>query len=422
MMKKKWFIPAVVAALAIFTALMLILVYPHNKMPDSYTEAKDGVVFILSDFSSDGYVSTGSGFAIGENGKSVQYIVTNCHVVFDEDGNKADSVTVYFSAAANRFMVAQIYRYDRSKDIAVLRLPETTDEVRPLKLCKSSDNDLSGTFYALGYPARATAGTDFERYDKTEIVTTSGMISRKTMIDEEDVYMLDLQITQGNSGGPLVNSDGQVVGINTFSITDTSGDSANYAVCIDELTRLIDVNEVPYTLTTDKNTKGIITIIITVFVDAVLAVLVIVSALSCRKRPAPGKAAKEKPADKSDISATVAAGNIASTVAVSGNMAVVTGLAGEYKGRDFDLDRKLVFGRDPKRCNVVLPIDAEGVSGLHCEVWEKDGRVYLKDVGSTYGTFVNNGLRVDAGTEVEISVGDTFYLGSEKTKFAVVIR
>ena len=419
-MKKKWFIPAAVAAMVVFTALMLIFVYPRNNMPKSYTEAKDGVVFILSDFSGEGYYSTGSGFAIGENGKPVQYIVTNCHVVFDDDGNKADSVTVYFSAAANRYMIAQIYRYDRAKDIAVLRLPETTDEVRPLKICKSSDNDLSGTFYALGYPARATAGTDFERYDKTEIVTTSGMISRKTMIDEEDVYMLDLQMTHGNSGGPLVNSKGQVVGINTFSITSTSGEEANYAVCIDELTRLIDVNEVPYTLSTDSNVKGIIVIAVTALVDIILAVLVLASVLGNKKHPKAVKNSMES--NDSHMSKTVAASEIAPTVAVNANALFVTGVAGEYKGRELELDKKLVFGRDSKRCNVVLPVDAEGVSGLHCELSEKGGKLYLKDLGSTYGTFVNNGLKVDAGTAVELSAGDVFYLGSEKTKFVVGIR
>ena len=421
-MKKKWFVPAAATVMVVFTALMLILVYPHNAMPKSYTEAKDGVVFILSDFSSDGYISTGSGFAIGENGKPVQYIVTNYHVVFDDYGDKADSVTVFFSAAANRYMTAQIYRYDAYKDIAVLRLPETTTEVKPLKLCKSADNDMSGTFYALGYPSRATAGTDFERYDKTEIVTTSGMISRKTMIDEEDVYMLDLEITAGNSGGPLVNSKGQVVGINTFSITDGSGNESNYAVCIDELTRLVNVSEVPYTLTADVSVKGIIVIVATSVVDIILIVLIVVSLVGRKKQPASNPRPAKVSDSKSDYTVTTATQDIAPTVAVESASAVIAGIAGEYKGKDFEIDGKLVFGRDAKRCNVVLPIDAEGVSGFHCEVTVNGGRIFLKDLGSTYGTFINNGLKVDAGTAVEISVGDTFYLGSEKTKFAVKIR
>lgn len=420
MFKKKWFVPAAGAVLVLFTALMLILVYPHNKMPDDYTEAKDGVVYIQSVFSDA--ISSGSGFAIGENGKPVQYIVTNYHVVHNENtGEKAQSVTVCFSAAANRYMTAQVYRYSEAKDIAVLRLPEPTTEVKPLKLRKYSDNNISETFYALGYPARATVGTDFERYDKKDIVTTSGMISRQTMVDETDVYMLDLEITSGNSGGPLVNSKGEVVGINTFSITDENYDRTNYAVCIDEVTRLIDVDEVPFTLTSDVNAKAIIVIAAVVIVDVALAAMIVISLMGPGK-----KALYERPAKKperhdtdSDIRRTVAADSISPTVAVSDSVSIISCISGQLKDKDFVLKDKLVFGRDPKRCKVVFPLDTEGVSGLHCQLVKENGKIKLTDLGSTYGTYVGNGLKIDKDTPVELKKGDTFSLGSDKNKFVV---
>lgn len=420
MFKKKWFVPAAGAVLVLFTVLMLILVYPHNKMPDDYTEAKDGVVYIQSVFLDA--ISSGSGFAIGENGKPVQYIVTNYHVVHNENtGEKAQSVTVCFSAAANRYMTAQVYRYSEAKDIAVLRLPEPTTEVKPLKLRKYSDNNISETFYALGYPARATVGTDFERYDKKDIVTTSGMISRQTMVEETDVYMLDLEITSGNSGGPLVNSKGEVVGINTFSITDENYDRTNYAVCIDEVTRLIDVDEVPFTLTSDVNAKAIIVIAAVVIVDVALAAMIVISLMGPGK-----KALYERPAKKperhdtdSDIRRTVAADSISPTVAVSDSVSIISCISGQLKDKDFVLKDKLVFGRDPKRCKVVFPLDTEGVSGLHCQLVKENGKIVLTDLGSTYGTYVGNGLKIDKDTPVELKKGDTFSLGSDKNKFVV---
>ena len=425
MFKKKWFVPAVGAVIVLFTVLMTVFAYPHNKMPDTYTGAKEGVVYIESAFLDDYVVKTGSGFAIGENGKPVQYIVTNYHVVFNtKTGDKADSVTVYFSAAANRYMTAQIYRYSEARDIAVLRLPEPTTEVKPLKLRRYSDNNISETFYALGYPARATAGTDFERYDKKDIVTTSGMISRQTMIDECDVYMLDLEITSGNSGGPLVNSKGEVVGINTFSITDENYDKTNYAVCIDELTRLIDVNEVSYVLTSDVNVKGIVVIAVTAIVDVVLAALIIIAIMGNKKgtQSAGRASAPSKPVHdyrNSDISNTVAADRIAPTVAVSNEIAMLTCISGALQGQKFVLKDRLIFGRDPKKCNVVFPLDTEGVSGLHCQAVLDNGRIKLTDLGSTYGTYVGNGLKIDRDTTVELKRGDTFSLGSDKNKFTV---
>lgn len=446
-MKNKKIIIAVLSVILIaFTTCMALFAFPRNEMPATYTEAKDGVVFIASAFGEES-VATGSGFAIGKGGESVKYIVTNYHVVFDTDtGEKADTVTVYFSAAANRYMIAQIYRYSASKDIAVLRLPEATDEVKPLRLCKYSDNDTSKMFFALGYPARATAGTDYERYDKTEIVTTSGMISRQTMINERDVYMLDLDITSGNSGGPLVNEKGEVVGINTFSIIDTSGDETNYAVCIDELTRIIDGNEVPYALSTDVNTNGVVIIVIIAVVDVILVAGILIVALSKKKntsvneqvQPSHNRDNSSNRRDNSpynrdnssnirdnssynrdDSMKTRAVSDVSPTMAVTDNMVVLNCTGGPLEGKDFILRDKLIFGRDAKRCKVVFPLDAEGVSGIHCQLTLENNKVKIMDLGSTYGTFIGNGLKIDAETPVELKNGDTFYLGSKKNKFTV---
>lgn len=416
MKNKKILVGVLAAIMVIFTACMAIFAYPHDEMPATYTEAKDGVVYIVSQHATS--VGTGTGFAIGENGKPVEYIVTNYHVVFDSyTGEKADSVMVCFSAAANRYMVAQIYRYDESKDIAVLRLPEPTNEVKPLKLRKSAENDTSETFYALGYPARATVGTDYERYDKTEIVTTSGMISRKTMISERDVYMLDLEITSGNSGGPLVNSQGEVVGINTFKITDGSGDESNYAVCIDELTRLVNYDEIPYTLTTDVDTKGVVVTVAIVVVDIIILAAILVLLIS--KKSQNVKKASKPVNTNHKVSETVMVNDISKTVAVSDSFAVVSCICGSLEGKDFILKDKLIFGRDSKACKVVFPLDAEGVSGIHCQLALNNGKITLMDLGSTYGTYVNDVLKIDAETMVELVEGDTFCLGSKKNKFSI---
>lgn len=416
--------------MVVFTICMLVFVCPSNEMPDNYTDAKDGVVYIVSEY--DGQIGTGSGFAIGENGKKVEYIVTNYHVVFDDEGNKANSVSVCFSAAANRYMVAQIYRYNQEKDIAVLRLPEPTDEVKPLKLRKYADNDLSEKFYALGYPARATTLTDYERYDKTEIVTTSGMISRQTMIGERDVYMLDLEITSGNSGGPLVNEMGEVVGVNTFSTTDVNGDESNYAVCIDELTRIINSDEVPYTLTTDVNVTKIVVIAITVIVDIILIAVVIILLVSKKKKNIEyvtsakvknkNVSEKKKHSMDSDISKTMAVDDMSKTMAVSENIAIISCVTGELEGKEYVVKGKMIMGRNAEKCKIAFPLDTEGVSGIHCQVYVEDNKLKLVDLGSTYGTYVGNGLKIDAETVVELKDGDTFSLGSEKNTFSVSIK
>lgn len=418
-MKKKNIIMSILAAvLVIFNVCMFVFAYPYDKFPDTFSEAKDGVVFIASEY------GTGSGFAIGENGKPVQYIVTNYHVVSDiYTGEKSDTVIVYFSAAANRYMTAQIYRYDSTKDIAVLRLPEPTNEVVPLKIRKSSETDKNGTFYALGFPARANDNEDYNKFDKTDIVTTSGMISKQSMIDERDVYLIDIEITHGNSGGPLVNENGDVVGINTFSITNEDDEVSKYAVCIDELTRIININEVPYTTTKDVNVGGIIVITVDIVVSiAIVCACVILFRKNSEVEIKVSKKSKNvslKKNEDDNVGKTVAASDFSKTVAVGGSLGLITGIDGEFKERDFVIDKDLFFGRDPKRCNIIFPLDAEGVSGYHCKVYRENDKIMIMDLGSTYGTFINNGLKIGSNTAVELANGDTFYLGSDKNKFKV---
>lgn len=410
MKSKKAKIGILVAVLVILNVCMLLLVYPREKFPKTFVEAKNSVVCVGA---GNGW---GSGFAIGKSGEPVSYIVTNYHVVF-EDGEKADNVNVYFSAAANRYVSAQIYRYDADKDIAVLRLPEPTTEVEPLKIRKSTETDINKTYYALGFPGRATVGNDYLKFDETDIVTTSGIISKQTMVNERDVYMLDLEISSGNSGGPLVNEVGEVVGINTFSITDTSDDTAYYAVCIDELLRIIDVDEVPYTTTKDVNVAGIIVIVIDLLISIALIAMILIIAL----KKGANKASVNTGIGKTEAVATPKnSGEIMATVAVGGNAAVIKCVAGTFENQEFTVETEIYIGRDPKRCDIILPVDAEGVSGYHCVLQNQAGRLMLKDLGSTYGTFINKGLKVGNEKFVEVSVGDTFYLGSEKTKFEVV--
>ena len=409
-MNKKIKIAGCAALVVVYTAVMLIFVFPWNKAPKNFTQAKDGVVSIHTKY------GTGSGFAIGKQGKSVQYIVTNYHVVFEDD-KKADEVTVYFSEAANRFMTAQIYAYDADKDIAILKLPEPTTERKALTLRKYKDTDTSATYYALGYPGRAEAGADYIKYDVSDIVTTSGMISKQSSVGGVEAYMLDLEITHGNSGGPLVNAKGEVVGINTFSISNAYGEAANYAICADEILKIVDPEYVDFTVYGADNTRKILTIVFLAIGDIALAAFAVISAVKLAPNTAPQH--KVNYAAKTDK--TIAA-DYGQTIAVDSRQAVICGIAGIYAGKEFKIDGRLVFGRDSSKCDVVFPVDTEGVSGGHCVVAKNGPKVIIRDIGSTYGTFINNGLKIDRDFDVELGDGDTFYLGSEKQKFVVRMK
>lgn len=369
-------------AALLLTVLLLAALAAPCFAAGSARNAADSVVLVSTDY------GRGSGFAIGKTGKPVQYIVTNYHVIRDVYEEGGTTATVYFSAAANRFMIAEIYWTDSQKDLAVLRLPEPTTERVALVLCPSDKVDMSGTVYALGYPGAATAGNDFVKYDTSDITVTRGGIAKKARVNETDCYQIDLTISPGNSGGPLVNEKGQVVGVNTFSIVSSSG-QANYAVMIDELILNIDQRVIP--LTVARGTS----IWVWIAAGAVVVLAAAVGVALWRRRAG---TPKEKP--------------------VKPHLALV-GVGGAHAGQPFSLEEgALRFGRDSADCQVTFSLDAPGISARHCEARVVEAGVELRDLGSSYGTFTQRG-RLAEGETALLKEGDAFWLADTANTFKV---
>lgn len=94
-------------------------------------------------------------------------------------------------------------------------------------------------------------------------------------------------------------------------------------------------------------------------------------------------------------------------------------IGGALQGMTFPISSRVVFGRDPKRCSIIYPKDAKGISGVHCAAEPTaDGQIILTDLGSTYGTMVG-GQQLTAGKGVTLHPGDTFTLGGSENRFTV---
>lgn len=148
---------------------------------------------------------TGSGFIISSDG----FIVTNNHVV-----EGADQIAVSFTDG--RRVSAEIKGKDASTDIAVLKIDETG--LRALQLGDSAQLQVGQIAVAIGNPL------GLQYTVTTGVVSALGRTLRANngrLID--DVIQTDAALNPGNSGGPLLNSQGQVIGVNTAIVASAQG-------------------------------------------------------------------------------------------------------------------------------------------------------------------------------------------------------
>jgi S1-C subfamily serine protease len=150
----------------------------------------------------------GSGFVIDKAG----YVVTNFHVIED-----ADTIEVSFSN--NDSMKARIVGRDPSTDIALLKVEANSRALRPLVLGDSSALRVGDDVLAIGNPL------GFERSATRGIVSAvQRPLRAPSGFTIDHVIQTDAALNRGNSGGPLMNSRGQVIGVN--SAIETAGDGS----------------------------------------------------------------------------------------------------------------------------------------------------------------------------------------------------
>ncbi|MDE6102412.1 MAG: trypsin-like peptidase domain-containing protein, partial [Ruminococcus sp.] len=177
---------------------------------------------------------TGTGIIMSDDG----YIVTNAHVIYDESEyqcGEAVEVSVVFSDESEHD--AKIIAYDRETDIAVLKVNETG--LTPAEFGDSDDLRVGELVIAVGNPL------GFDLFGSV----TSGIVSaknRKIDINEKSMTLIqtDTALNEGNSGGPLLNSSGQVIGINSAKMSSSYGTASieglGFAIPINEAKIIID--------------------------------------------------------------------------------------------------------------------------------------------------------------------------------------
>jgi len=223
----------VVLALLLLTSLTVYADHRANILPDLLSSVV--VVYghpvvqgnILDDIFQSSIVARGSGFFYSDD-----IVVTSYHIV--EDTSRID-IQAYQS---NERIPASIVGFDREVDVAVLRIAKPVKS-RPVKLVTPKHVSIGETVYVVGHPYS---------YDYT---VTKGIISYIDRPSREykglEYIQYDAATNHGNSGGPLFNEDGKVIGIAT-AIISLEGGSNGIALAVDSET-VLDVVE--YILATE---------------------------------------------------------------------------------------------------------------------------------------------------------------------------
>ena len=190
-----------------------------------YEDNALGVILLVGD---KGY---GSGVIISTKG----YVLTNNHVV--EDNKNLEAILSYqynLDGYEEYVHSIEIIKQDKVKDLALIKIIKPRAALKPIKISRKIPA-IGSQVHAIGHP-------DLEVW-----TYTTGYISQirdeyEWSYNDEfehmaNVYQTQTPIAEGNSGGPLLNNHGNLVGINTFG--DSENDFQNFSVTVGEIVKFL---------------------------------------------------------------------------------------------------------------------------------------------------------------------------------------
>ena len=439
--------------------LAMVVVLPvRTKAACDLEQVRKGVVRIVCE-GYDGSVYTGSGFFIGEEGEPVNYLVTNYHVI--EQMKKVclyrgeDDLVPLYSTGVEL----------PNSDVAVLELEVPLYGQQVLTISDGEAMKVGDNIKCLGFPGCSDWVSSRPSGKPEDVTITSGIISKiSSNNDKGEFFQIDATINHGNSGGPLVNDNGEVVGINTFGIIE---ENVYCAIRTDNLIDVLDSRGIKYLKAsgenaikenkeeveenneqeengeqeeaataeppiaqqpeTSKNNSVILliaigSVIVVIGVILIIVLIVInsnkkkVHELAKREEERSRQLAEEKRVQK-ELAMAQQRQAAAQQVTVA---AYIIGVRGCFSGESMKVTGKIYIGRSDK-CHIRFPEDTKGISSNHCSL-EFDGQnFYLTDLESSYGTFLEKGTKLQPRSRTLLKNGEKFYLASEDQVFQVSI-
>ncbi len=261
--------------MVLVVCLLLAMVIPvaAADINQAVTEAKNGVVqiqiwYVDHEMADNVWLASGTGFLINEN-----TVVTCYHVVegFSDEWyalraletsailgrtrtaeDLRNNLELRISVLRDVYVEATVIKSSSEMDYAILSLNNKLHNRTPLKLRSSADLKQTEAVYALGFPGDIDNITDVNYYDTDDVTITSGDVNKvgrfNVQLDDgrryENVDCVEHSalLVEGNSGGPLLDGNGAVVGINA-----ARSDTRNLSIASDQLIATLDALGISYT-------------------------------------------------------------------------------------------------------------------------------------------------------------------------------
>ncbi|SKC01227.1 FHA domain-containing protein [Lachnospiraceae bacterium] len=428
-------------------------------------------------------VCGGACFLIGTPGGSdsaSQYVITNYHLInpgteeidrakeyygieAKENGSEGEPEISYEVTIEKDVTIsATLVTKSEEMDLAVLQLSQVVFNRTPLKISSDSkDIESTKSVYALGFPAELDMELNHVNYSVGDVAISTGTVSN-IVTNKMKFIQHTARVSEANCGGPLLNADGAVIGMNV--LTDSSG---NYFYSLEaaEFTKLLDALGIVYEkyvpaepateeaqevdTKEDKKDNGIFGISKTVFIifcaiAALLLLVIIVLIVLLVKSGNSGEKKEKKPFFKKKKKAKEVSPQVKNlqnlvteepdgnetnvlmpepgdeTAVLGGSsvqVAVATGtLIRRRSGENIVISRKIFrIGKDSLHVDYCIN-DNSSVSRTHAALKSKGDGVYIEDMHSTNGTFLN-GSRVNPGEERRIKDGDIIRIANEEFEF-----
>jgi hypothetical protein len=381
-------------------------------------------------FAGGKFVSSGSGFVINNQGG----LITNNHVT-------APCQTIKVAFSEHEKIDAQVKWSSEQLDLSIVQLSDHNYPALPLVPLELVEKGQEAI--AIGYPGAADVlGSTRNLYEPK---ITAGKVSNITRDElRRDVIQTDAAVNPGNSGGPLLNVCGSVIGVNTFkpdftrqfmgelinaltkgeTPTIQPPEGINWAVQSSLLIKQLEAQNIPYTQTSLSCTglkRQLYTEPLSFFtfgISFLFAMIALYISVNQSRR----QAFKQRVTHMGrTMMGEYRSSKTQRYQQDSPSRGYLKGLSGAFVGTEIPLEENdIVLGRDPKLAGIVFDANYKKISRRHARLAYRSRThdFILEDLYSGHGTFVK-GRKLSGGEEVTLKSGETFYLVSPTHTFRV---